>query len=160
METSGREAFYYAVSIEGNPTNASVLCAPRSFHQQESKQMLEVLKVTARYCANQYGCNVEISDKLVCVNTRPAIEKRMDLILPGIDAHLDFGIEGDLTDIRGGTDGAMLNRIYPDLPAPNMGTGTRNLHGPQEFSVVEELEQLPFIVLDMIGRYARFSQPE
>jgi len=160
METSGLEAFYYAVNISGNPTNASVLCAPRSFYQEESDQMLKVLMVTARYCANQYGCNVEITHKPVCINTRPAIEKRMDLIQPGLDAHLAFGIESNLTDIRGGTDGAMINMICPDLPAPNMGTGGKNLHGPQEFLVIEELEQLPIIVLGMIRRYARFSQPE
>jgi di/tripeptidase len=41
-----------------------------------------------------------------------------------------------------------------DLPAPDLGTGARNLHSRAEFLVVDELEALPGILLDMIGAYA------
>jgi len=157
MNTSGMESFYYAANIEGTPSKATVLCAPRSFDREESEKMLAHLKDMAEVCANKYGCTYELEDRLVCINTRDAIEKHSGLLEPGKIAHESTGYKPVLENVRGGTDGAMVNMAYPDLPAPNMGTGAKNLHGPQEFLVVEELEECVQAMMMMVDLYVKMD---
>lgn len=154
MHTEGMESFYYVHQLEGNASKATLICMPRTFDGEESDQMLENLKMWASDSAEEYGVKVEVEDKVLCHNTRPAIDANPMLIQPAIDA---FKAVADITpiqkDIRGGTDGAMVNMAFPELPAPNLGTGCCNLHSPSEFLVIEELEALLMLVEDMIGRY-------
>lgn len=157
MKTSGVEPFYYAVKVEGNASKTTVLCAPRTFRGEESDEMSRKVHELAQASAEKYGCTVEMEDNLVCVNTRAGIEAKMELIAPGLDAHRQFGFEPKLEDVRGGTDGAMVNKTYPQLPAPNMGTGAKNLHGPREFLVVEELQTVPAILIETILGYAKIN---
>ncbi|MDP3093342.1 MAG: M20/M25/M40 family metallo-hydrolase [bacterium] len=157
MTASGQRPFYYVVEIKGDATLASVTCVPRSFDTAELEQMAQTLRTLAERCAHRYGCTATVDDKLSCINTRLAVDKHMDLVQPAIDAHRALGLEPKLGDVRGGTDGAALNMLYPDLPAPNIGAGARNLHGPKEFLVVDELELVPPIILNMIRRYSRMS---
>ena len=42
--------------------------------------------------------------------------------------------------VRGGTDGATFSA--KGCPCPNLGTGSYNHHGPYEFAVLEEMEEL------------------
>ncbi len=157
MDSSEQRPFYYIVKMEGDAILASVTCVPRSFDVVELDRMARIVKVLAEHCSQQYGCTVVVQDALSCINTRPTIEKHMDLVRPAIEAHRVCGFEPRLADVRGGTDGAALNMIYPDLPAPNIGAGARNLHGPKEFLVVEELEKVPLIIINMIQRYAEMK---
>lgn len=150
-----KESFYYATSIEGNASQAVVTCVPRSFDRAESDEMVNVIKTLAKECAESWDCTFDVEDDLACINTRAAIEPRRALIEPVVLAHRKHGFSGDLHDVRGGTDGAMVNMVYPDLPAPNMGTGGTNLHSLREFLVVEELEAVPLILLDTIAGYAK-----
>ncbi|MHB8831412.1 MAG: M20/M25/M40 family metallo-hydrolase [Patescibacteria group bacterium] len=154
-DTDESTSFYYVTKIEGNASQAIAYCAPRTFDLDESERMLETIKEFAESSAWDFDCTYEVKDRLICVNARVAIEPRMALIKPGVTAHRKHGFSGDLHDVRGGTDGAMVNMVYPKLPAPNMGTGAKNLHGLQEFLVVEELEVVPSILLDMIAEYAK-----
>ena len=153
MQTSGQESFHYAANIEGNATKTTVVCIPRTFDPGESELMVGQIKAMAGSAAEKFGVTFEIEDRVMCHNTRGPIEKSMSLVRPGIDALEAVGYTVKLEDVRGGTDGAMANMHFPDLPAPNMGTGSANLHGPQEFLVVDELITLCHIVTNMIGRY-------
>lgn len=157
MKTSGRESFYYVAAIEGNPSKATVLCAPRAFDRPKSDEMLHKVQKLANASAAKYGCTVVVKDNLVCVNTESAIKANPDLTTPGIDAHRELGFEPVFKDVRAGTDGAMINRTYPELPAPNMGAGAGNLHGPREFLVLDELEMVPPILLETIRGYAKYN---
>ena len=122
-DTDKSESFYYVTKIEGNASQAVVYCAPRTFDLAESERMLGTIKEFAESSASDFDCTYEVKDRLICLNTRPAVEPRMALIEPGSMAHRKYGFSGDLHDVRGGTDGAMVNMVYPKLPAPNMGTG-------------------------------------
>lgn len=154
-DTDESDSFYYVTKIEGNASQAIVKCAPRTFDLNESERMLDTIKLFAESSAADFDCTYEVKDRMICINTRAAIGPRMTMIVPGIMAHRKHGFTGDLHDVRGGTDGAMVNMVYPNLPAPNIGTGGKNLHGLKEFLVVEELEIIPSILLDMITEYSK-----
>jgi len=159
VETTGHEGFFYANSIsESIAEKAVVQCAPRAFEMKELDEQLATIKRLAEESAKRFGCTVEFHDEILYLNTRKCIEAHMDLVQPGIEAHRKFWGEPELRDVRCGTDGAMINKSYPNIPAPNIGTGTKNLHGKKEFLVVEEMETVPKIVLEMIERYAKMKK--
>jgi len=158
METKGLESFYYVMKMEGNASKATVLCAPRSFDSEESEQMAEKIAAEAKAVTGTWGVEVEVEDKILCHNTRAAIVERMSLLEPGFAAHKQHGFEPKENDVRGGTDGAMINMTFKDLPAPNMGTGANNIHSVREFLVADQLEQVPLIMLSMIGGYTEMER--
>lgn len=160
METNGNETFIYITNISGNPSEAKLTCMPRTFDHEESKELAFRMTKLANECAQEIGVVVEVKDTLLTVNTRAAIDNHPLLIGPGLAAHREFCVTEEQCDVRGGTDGGMINMTYPNLPAPNMGTGTRNLHGPQEFVVMEELAMVPQILERMITLYSTEVKPK
>ncbi|MFC1656573.1 M20/M25/M40 family metallo-hydrolase [Patescibacteria group bacterium] len=155
INTRGSQGFCYITHYEGTASNASVTCMPRSFYQEESDQMTLLIENLAQANAGYYGTRVEISDDILCLNTREAVMAKEELLRPALDAYQHCGLEAQLGDCRGGTDGAMIIQAYPNLSAPNLGTGARNIHMLEEFLVVEELRALPNILLEMIRGYSR-----
>ncbi len=158
MTTSGDESFYYITNFEGTPSEALVRCAPRAFDSEESQSMVSEIERLAELSGKMYDVSVEITDKLLCINTRPAIDSKKDLLDIGVLAHEKEGYDIKLINVRAGTDGAMINMTYPDLPAPNMGNGSRNIHSPQEFVVVGELESVELIILNMVQGYTQIKK--
>jgi len=157
METSGLEGFIYCPGVTASASEAKIFCMPRYFDTADSDDAAKDIIQIANDCAERFGVKVEIKDIPVTVNTRAAIDKALYLVSPGVIAHQKFCTHVTENDVRGGTDGGMINLMYPNLPAPNMGTGAKNLHGPLEFVVLEDLEQVPLILGEMISRYASFQ---
>ena len=77
---------------------------------------------------DQYKNMIEVIDK------QPECKKFIEKVFKKLD------IEPDYEPIRGGTDGATFS--FKGCPCPNLGTGSYNHHGPYEFVVLEEMEQL------------------
>ena len=77
---------------------------------------------------DQYKNMIEVIDK------QPECKKFIEKVFKKLD------IEPDYEPIRGGTDGATFS--FKGCPCPNLGTGSYNHHGPYEFAVLEEMEQL------------------
>ena len=159
METSGMEGTVYISEINGGPSEASLMCKVLSFEQGESDYMAKYAIQAANLAAGKFGTTVEVDDQMLCKNPRVAIAERMDLVKIGIDAlTCVLGHEPEQVEVRGGTDGAMVNMVYPNLPTPNFPTGGKNLHGPQEFLVVEELEMLVITLTAMIIAYVKMNE--
>lgn len=77
---------------------------------------------------NQYRNMIEVIDK------QPECKKFIEKVFKKLD------ITPEYEPIRGGTDGATFS--FKGCPCPNLGTGSYNHHGPYEFAVLEEMEQL------------------
>lgn len=158
METSGMESFFYITEIKGTPSEATVICMPRTFSLEESDSMAERVREFAQEAAGMYGVTVKINDAVITHNTRPAIEAKMHLVAPIVTAFKEHGLAGNLADVRGGTDGGMLVMTYPDLPAPNIGTGGFNIHTVREGLAVEELELMPDVTLAIIANFSQMTK--
>lgn len=154
--SSGHESFIYVAAMEGNnPSYAKALCIPRSFDKDELPKMEAKIKELAAKAAKKFRVQVKFSGQgLMYINTRVPIEANRQLLEPILQTHKDAGYEVKEQDVRGGTDGAMINIAYSELPAPNIATGGYNLHGPREFLIVEEMEDMFTVVQNIIMKYA------
>lgn len=159
-QTNGEESFIYVPTLPAGTAGKSVIKVfPRTFCQAEIPKMWDVIFDTAVEAAERYGVKVIVGDtKVLYVSTEVAIDANRALLQPGLDALREFGIEAKLHRVRAGTDGAILNMTYPNIPAPNMGAGARNLHGVREFVVADELELVPGIIATMVQTYAGMSR--
>jgi len=158
METKDLQPFDYITKIlESSAGKASCICGPRSFDQEESDVMLAHVHELAEQAAEAYDVQVEVADKILCGNTEAAVLQHENLLAVGELAHRANGFPPERRHVRGGTDGAMVNMTYPDLPAPNMGTGAHNLHGLQEFLVAEQLIGTVNVMQSMIDLYAEYK---
>jgi len=167
MTTSGIEAFYFTpVIYESTPALSKCMLSPRSFDPDENVAMTAELKVIAERCAKHWDVELEWLDEMLAPNTRTVNERHPELMDIGFQAHLEHNIVPEERDVRGGTDGAMIQQALrdkgwdeDDLPAAfNMGTGAKNLHGEREYLSVSELLKAHRITLTMIEKYAVFEQ--
>lgn len=158
--SKGDESFIYVPELkEATAGKTIVKCIPRTFNPNEFEGMREYIGQLAQESADRYGVKVVVSPLTVTyVSTEVAIEANRHLTFPGHEALRKFGIRPKLERVRAGTDGAMLNKAYPNIPAPNFGTGARHLHGVHEFVVADELELIPDILFDMLKRYALMAR--
>ena len=154
MTTEGRAPFYQIASVEGSAERATVFCRLASFNEGDLDPMEASLRDLAEGAAAAYGAHVAVEVTTGSANFRDAVVARPELVDPARAALRRAGFEPREIEIRGGTDGGLIAVSFPGLPAPDLGTGARNLHSRAEFLVVDELEALPGIILDIIGAYA------
>jgi len=150
MYSSGREGFVYLYEVVGNASQARVSCDIRSF---DLKWGLLVAKRIIDMANNVSGDRLVSCETAVVnnyVNIAKAIKGKRSLLEIAARAHRKFGCRPQFRSARAGTDGAMLNLHYPNLPAPNLSTGARNIHSQNEFLVVEELVKLVDILMAMV----------
>ncbi len=153
MTTEGRAPFFQIASVEGRAERATVFCRLASFDGADLDPMEASLRSLADAAAAAYGAHVAVEVTTGSANFRDAVIARPELIDPARAALKRAGFEPREIEIRGGTDGGLIAVSFPGLPAPDLGTGARNLHSRAEFLVVDELEALPGILLDIIGDY-------
>ncbi|MFA6391226.1 MAG: M20/M25/M40 family metallo-hydrolase [Patescibacteria group bacterium] len=153
-----RAPFFYIVDAKMDAGKASLLIVPRSFDEKETDVMMRRAVQVAQQCARAEGCTFKIvSDETVCINNRSINEANRDLLQPIYAAHAIHGVTTSDHNVRGGTDGAGFNMIYPTCATPNIGYGSRNLHGKEEFLVVDELECTALILKHIIALYTEYQ---
>lgn len=154
MESNGLRPTTYVSAINGGPSETELTCKVLSFQMNESNAMARHATSTARFIAKRFGVKVKWKNEVLSHNPREINNRHLGMIQPGIDAIekvLGHGVAQ--VDVRGGTDGGMLIMVHPHLLTYNFGTGCLNLHGPQEGLVVDEMEQLPDVMGEMVDRY-------
>jgi len=151
-------SYVFVTESCGNAKKAVVKAIPRSFDVKKSDQLVKVLKIIAKEAATLYEVGVEFKTEVQYVTTKTAIDDNPELLQVIINAHKDAGVGYKSIAIKAGTDSAMINRIYPKIPAPNMGAGGYNFHSCQEFLVAEQLLVVPQILMNAISGYANFGQ--
>lgn len=158
--TKNEESFIYVPSMPECLAGKSIITVfPRTFQEKEFPEMEAAIKRVAKEAAGKYDVTVIVSDtKMMYVSTEVAINAKRHLLRPISEAFGEFSIQIEEHRVRAGTDGAMLNMTYPNIPAPNIGLGSRNLHGNREFLVVDEFELVPNITADMVKRYSNMTK--
>lgn len=155
--THGLEAFYYAFADNvWTPTLARIRCWPRAFDFEELEQMALKIREIAKTIAKEKEVAVEVDNmKILYVNINKAIQTKKNLLAVMLNALANQGIIPKEEYIRAGTDGAIVNASYPNLPAPNLGIGSHNIHCFTEFLVVEEFLTIVPTIIDAIKGYAK-----
>ncbi len=144
-------SYFYVSNIEGSASKTTVSLAPRAFSLGVSDEIMALVRDTAQEAADEYGCTFELTkDHMATVNNEMAIRNRPQYLEMIHRVHNQLDIQTSEHLVRGGTDGSMLNVMLPDIPTPNIGYGSINIHGEQETLVVAELEQTVTVVRDII----------
>ena len=126
-----------------SPSHAKITFSNRAFSIEKLREYEMLIAERAKIFALQFGVKVAFSGAgLQYSGTGVAISQNRETVQPVLDAVAKACGKVEERAVRGGTDGAMVNLTYPSLPCPNIGTGGHNLHGPTEFLVVEEMEQV------------------
>ena len=157
-KTDDDGSFVFVMGINGDATETVVKVIPRSFDQLKSDEFVARLMKIADDAAKLHGVKFTVENKLQYITTKTAIDQNPELLQVGIVAHEKAGVTCNKNLVKGGTDGAMANKHYPDLPAPNMGAGGFNFHSKQEFLVADQLMKVPSILMNVIAGYANYSQ--
>lgn len=147
-KTEGHEGFNHLVSMEGGVDKASMHYILRNHDmkklEKQEKQFLAIgNSLQKKYPAAKI--NIKITDSyknmLGVIIDKPACKDHIEQV------YKNLAIPFEYAPIRGGTDGTTFS--YLGCPTPNLGTGSYNHHGPFEFAVVEEMEQLVKIGLEI-----------
>ncbi|MGD9559106.1 MAG: peptidase T [Oscillospiraceae bacterium] len=152
--TEGREGFFHLVRMEGTVGKARSAYLIRDHDRAGFEARKERMRQAAAELQAYYGAgcvHLEMEDSYY--NMREVIEQHFHLVENAEAALRTMGLEPVVAPIRGGTDGSQLS--FMGLPCPNLGTGGRYAHGPNECVTAEEMDRVVELLLGIIGRYAK-----
>lgn len=148
--TAGREGYFFAHEMHGNPTRAEAKVLLRDFDAQgmaRRKRLLEALVEAARLAHPRARVELTMVDQYK--NMREYIEatdpRAISFAFRAAEA---MGLELEEELVRGGTDGARLSEM--GIPTPNLFTGGHDFHSRFEWNTVQNLETALGFVLEVV----------
>ncbi len=150
-KTEGHEGFYHITYVSGSTEKAEVGFILRDHDKNKlearAKLFLDLCKkIQEKYPASKV--NLEINDSypnmIEFIKKDPACKNYIEKIYDKL------GLKYSYEPVRGGTDGATFS--MKGCPCPNLGTGSYNHHGPYEFAVLEEMEELVKIGVEIFKK--------
>lgn len=152
-ETEGRQGFYHLIQMEGAVASATLDYIIRDHDAArfaERKQRMAEIEaaINDRYGAGTAELTVEDEYR----NMAEIIQKHPQVLAKARKAIQSVGCTPVSNPIRGGTDGARLS--FRGLPCPNLGTGGYAFHGPYEYAVAEEMDQMVDILTAIVKAYS------
>lgn len=146
--TKDHQGFNHLTGIEGCVDKASMNYILRNHDMAKLQKQEKTFKKIATKLEKKYpGAKIELKlsdsykNMLSIIMDRPACKNHIE------NVYKSLGIAFEYAPIRGGTDGTTFS--YMGCPTPNLGTGSYNHHGPYEFAVLEEMEQLVKIGIEI-----------
>lgn len=140
-KTEGYEGFNHLIEINGNCVEANAHFILRNHDKLKLEEQAATFERIALELLKKYPnakIDLRIKDQyqnmLEVINKEPECKHYIESIFNKLS--IPFKYEA----VRGGTDGATFS--FKGCPTPNLGTGSYNHHGPYEFAVVEEMQQL------------------
>lgn len=152
-ETSGREGFYHLLQIEGTVSSAALdyIIRDHDAEQYEARKqrMRDIeMAINAKYGAGT--ATLTLHDQYR--NMAEIVEQHPEVLAHARAAIRTAGITPTTNPVRGGTDGAKLS--FRGLPCPNLGVGGYAFHGPYEYAVVEEMDQVVDILMSIVKAFS------
>jgi len=155
--TDGRYGYYHAEEISGTSAHTHVVVYLRDFDKQQLQRRIDVIKGLASTAEQLFvGGKATVDVQVVYENMYETIKKNpkvMDAVWQAAQ-ELDIKLHQDI--IRGGTDGARLAQM--GIAAPNLYTGSHNLHSVYEWTAVSAMEESARLVEGIIAYWAK-EQP-
>jgi len=155
--TEGYEGFFHLTGMKGSVSKATLTYLVRDHDQERFEARKELLHTVARELNEEYGTElVSVQTKDTYYNMANQILPHMELVEFAKEAIAEVGRKPVVRPIRGGTDGSRLS--YMGLPCPNLCTGGYNAHGPYEYAVIQEMEQVVEMLKSLIGKFIRAAE--
>ena len=152
-ETAGHQGFYHLMQVEGSVASATLDYIIRDHDAArfaERKQRMAEIEAAIN---DKYGVGTaELTVEDEYHNMAEIIKKHPQVLAKAREAIQSVGCTPVSNPIRGGTDGARLS--FRGLPCPNLGTGGYAFHGPYEYAVAEEMDQVVDILTAIVETYS------
>ena len=152
-ETAGHQGFYHLMQVEGSVASATLDYIIRDHDAArfaERKQRMAEIEAAIN---DKYGVGTaELTVEDEYRNMAEIIQKHPQVLAKARKAIQSVGCTPVSNPIRGGTDGAQLS--FRGLPCPNLGTGGYAFHGPYEYAVAEEMDQVVDILTAIVETYS------
>lgn len=136
--TSGREGFIHPTTISGGAASVRMGFILRDFEREalhEHGHLLQMICDTVQ--ASEPRAKVTCTITKQYRNMRYWLEDDMRPVQLAEEAMRALAIEPVFKPIRGGTDGSQLTEH--GLPTPNLFCGSNSVHGPLEWSSVQDM---------------------
>lgn len=140
-KTEGHQGFNHLCEISGSVESAHMHFILRNHDEKKlEKQEKQFIAIKEKLLKRHDGVkiNLKLSDSyknmLGVIVDKPACKNHIERVFR------ELAIDFEYEPVRGGTDGTTFS--YLGCPTPNLGTGSYNHHGPYEYAILEEMEQL------------------
>lgn len=150
-KTEGYEGFNHLTDMSGNCELAIAHFILRNHDKAIlAKQVQQFNEITLNLRRKYPNAKIELKIKdqyrnmIVIIDKQPECKNFIEKVFKRLD------IEPRYEPVRGGTDGATFS--FKGCPTPNLGTGSYNHHGPYEFAVLEEMQQLVRIGVEIFKK--------
>ena len=150
-KTSGHQGFNHLIEMNGNVDKAHMHYIIRNHNRTKLEKQAKQFEIIASYLQSKYpSAKIELkitdsyNNMLEVIKEKPECKEFIEKV------YNKLGIEYKFEPVRGGTDGATFS--FKGCPTPNLGTGSYNHHGPYEFAVLEEMEELARIGVEIFKK--------
>jgi tripeptide aminopeptidase len=152
--TDGRDGFLHPYQISGGVASASARIILRDFETATLADHARLLERIAEELRTKHPrARIEVKIHKQYRNMRDGLPKEPRALAKAIDAVKAAGLEPELSQIRGGTDGSVLTER--GLPTPNLSSGQHNPHSPLEWTCLEEMQKAVDILIELAKVWGR-----
>ena len=152
--TDGRDGFLHPYQVSGGVASASARIILRDFETATLADYARRLeKIAHELRAKHPRAQIEIEIHKQYRNMREGLFKEPRALAKAIEAVKAAGLEPELSQIRGGTDGSVLTER--SLPTPNLSSGQHNPHSPLEWTCLEEMQKAVDILIELAKAWGR-----
>ncbi len=154
--TDGRYGYYCAEEMEGTSAETQLTVYVRDFDYEGLQRRIAVLTSLGTTVENIFpGGRVSLSSTVMYRNMYEAIREDPKIMEAVWKAGEQLGLPLEQKIIRGGTDGARLAEM--GIPAPNIYTGSHNLHSRFEWVALPAMEESAQLVEAITAYWAEVS---
>jgi tripeptide aminopeptidase len=147
--TEGYQGFVHPVHIEGGLEKASAQFIIRDFETTNLARHEELLTNLAEEAVLKFpGARFEINVKEQYRNMKEVLDQHPQVMQHAIEAYKRAGLDVNITNIRGGTDGARLS--FMGMPCPNIFTGEMAIHSKQEYVSVQDMQKAVDVCVELV----------
>ncbi len=146
--TDGYDGYLHPHHFDGSVDVSNLKVLIRDFTDEGMAEKALVLKAIRSKVQETYpkvSVKLEIKDSYK--NMKSVLDQHPHVMEIAKQACTNVGIEPNVHNIRGGTDGSRL--CYMGLPTPNIFSGGINFHGVKEFIPVSSMEKAVDVIIEI-----------
>ncbi len=148
-QTEGYEGFVHPVHMEGGLEEAKVQFIVRDFETAKLAEYEARLgKLAEEAVAKFPGATYSLSVQEQYRNMREILDEQPHVMAIAKEAYIRSGLNPEIKNIRGGTDGSRLS--FMGLPCPNIFTGEMGIHSKQEYVSVQDMEKAVEVCVNIL----------
>ncbi len=147
--TEKKQGFIHPNKIEGMLEEASIEFMIRSFETEKLTEYEAIIEDTAKEVLKSYpnsSYTLEVHEQYR--NMKDVVEKQMHIVDIAVQAIKNIGVEPNVNEIRGGTDGSVLS--HRGLPCPNLFSGQHGIHSKLEWTTVQDMQLAVDAVIEIV----------